>query len=167
MRPTLGQQRGKGRDVDPGVAGGIKLDGVGGDGQERGRLLVAQGAAQGQQRLALGQVGPQQPDQRLTAMRAIRLHGQVGQQGTDLVVLERSDGFPIALQLIGPQKVHTQARHGVLLAPGRGRLMHIQYTACGLGISRVCWFLEGPGDCADVPSVAGKAPARSERYERF
>ena len=53
-----------------------------------GATQAGEGVAQIAEGVAIGPIGPEQPGQRLAAMRPVGLDGQIGQERADLVGLE-------------------------------------------------------------------------------
>ena len=85
------------------VAEGVELQSIVSDQQEGrvgsaitdGLAQVGQGIAEVGQRIAVGPFGPQEAGQCGAGVWAVRFHGQVGQQGSDLVRLEPRDRLAI------------------------------------------------------------------------
>ena len=97
VRPAFRQQMRKQTGIHLARAGGIELDGLGGDLQAGFRLGIVfpQGGAQTVQRqaqvvvgLLLGQFGPQQTGQGIPPVRAFRFDCQVSQQSAPLIGAE-------------------------------------------------------------------------------
>ena len=65
---------------------------------------VGQRLAQVGARRGVGQLGPQQPDQRIALVRPVGLDRQVGQQGARFVVREAADRLPIQRDPHGSQQ---------------------------------------------------------------
>ena len=101
--------------------GGCELDGLG-VGEQVGwiGLPIADGAAQAQEHLSqvpqglfLRTVGPKERGQRAAPVGAVRLDGQVGQQGQDLLrLLELHHGLPVHQHTRGAKQRQRQPRRG-------------------------------------------------------
>jgi len=119
--PTWFDQCPEGGHIHPAVAGGIELDGISA-GEEEGGLGVAvvgwcvvsrpraisnrptqvgEDASQVGAGGSIGPVGPEYGGDGTALVRAVRLHGQVGQQGADLIGREGGDGLTIQRRFPG------------------------------------------------------------------
>jgi hypothetical protein len=72
------------------------------------------------QRLLVGLLGPEQPDERRAGVWPVGLNGKVGQQRADLVAVEARDRHAVALHLERSQEGYRLLRHIAPTGPHGG-----------------------------------------------
>ncbi len=81
---------------------------------------------------AVGPVGPEQARQGFAAVRAVRLHDQVGQESARLVRLETVDRFAVQFDAKAAQQTHDKLCHGdAPRTPDKGIIPHAAFVANG------------------------------------